>query len=79
MKAAGTSEFILPNGNLLTEHQADPDSWDILGKPIFKVQIHELSELCLPQISDSSEYRDQIFRIVHHSHNVRNKKQMVKT
>lgn len=79
MKAASTSEFILPNGNFPTEHQADPDRWDILGTPIFKVQINELSGLCLPLISDSSEYRDQIFRIVHDSHNVKNKKQMVKT
>lgn len=28
MKAAGTSVFILLNGNLFTEHHADPDSWD---------------------------------------------------
>lgn len=36
MKAAGASVFILPNGNLSTEHQADLDSWHILGKPIFR-------------------------------------------
>ena len=74
MKAAGTTVFILPIGNASTEHQADPDSWDILGKPIFEVQIHELSGLCSSVISDSSVYQDQIFRIVYDSHNVRNKK-----
>lgn len=79
MKAAGTSVYILPNGNLSTEHQADPDSWDILGKPIFEVQIHGLSGLCSSLISDSSEYQDQIFCIVYDSHNVRNKNQMVKS
>lgn len=51
MEAAGISVLILPNGNLPTEHQTDPDSWDILGKPAFEGQIHELSSLCLSLIS----------------------------
>jgi len=79
MKAAGINGFILPNENFSTEHQAHPDSWDILGKPVSEVQILEHSGLCSSLISDSLEYQDQIFCIVYDSHNVRNKKQMVKT
>lgn len=35
MKAAGTIVFILPDW-IFSEHQADADIWDILGKLIFE-------------------------------------------
>lgn len=50
MKAAGTSVFILQNGNLAIKHQADSDSWDIVGKLVFEVQAQELWALFITNL-----------------------------